>query len=106
MNFWEKEFQSDRVWGRRQCWDRGESGWVLPWLDQEWFVRSWESYLLGTQFIYKMRPLNSVSGLVTEQFLRFHMVETFLRNPVHKMGKMGAALTEGQGKTGTGVRSL
>ena len=34
------------------------------------------------------------------------MVETWIRNPVHKMDKVGAALVEGDVKTETRMHSL
>ena len=48
-----------------------------------------------------MRLLNSVSGLMVEPFLRFYVVETFLGNPVCRMVKMGAVLTEVQAEART-----
>ena len=43
-----------------------------------------------------------------EALLRFHMVETVLRNPVYKIpvDEMGASLVEAEVQTGAGILSL
>lgn len=57
-----------------------------------------------------MKQLSLIGGfpiyLMVEQLLKFHNGGTFLRSPVYKTDKTGAALVEDQVNTGPGIYSL